>query len=55
MERETDEKEDPLCIFLPAFGHFVVFVLCHVLVHKEERPRAISEFRLWFLILPPLI
>ena len=39
----THEKEDPLCIFLPALDHFVVFFLYGFGVYGEERSRAVNE------------
>ena len=33
----TDKDEDAVSIFLPAFGDLVIFFLCHLAVHIEER------------------
>jgi hypothetical protein len=34
----THENEDSISILLPAVSHFVVFSLCYLDVHIEERP-----------------
>jgi hypothetical protein len=33
----TDEYEDAVSIFLPAFCHLVIFFLCHLAIHIEKR------------------
>ena len=47
----THEDNDTFSIFLPAFDHLIVFFLCHLPIHEEERPGAINKLRLLFLIL----
>jgi hypothetical protein len=48
----THEDNDTFSIFLPAFDHLIVFFLCHLPIHEEERPAgAIPKLRLLFLIL----
>ena len=39
----THEDENPIRIFLPALGHFVVFIVCGLGVYGEERPGAVTE------------
>ena len=51
-DTRTHEDDDPFCILLPAFDHLVVFFLCDLGVHGEERLRAVTEvgFSLGWLI-----
>jgi hypothetical protein len=51
-DARTHEDDDPFSILLPAFDHLVVFFLCDLGVHGEERPRAVTkvEFSLRWLI-----
>ena len=39
----THEDENPVSIFLPALGHFVVFIVCGFGVYGEERPGAVTK------------
>ena len=34
----THKNEDPISIFLPPLSHLVIFFLCGLGVHGEERP-----------------
>jgi hypothetical protein len=34
----------------PAFGHLIVFFLCHLAIHDEERSLAISKVRLLLIL-----
>ena len=42
-DRKTHKDEDAFGILLPAFDHFVVFLLCSLAVQGEERTRAVNE------------
>ena len=37
------KNEDAISILLPAFDHLVVLFFCSFVVHREERPRAVTE------------
>ena len=45
VDTRTHENKDAISIFLPAFDHLVIFILCHVGVYGEELPRAVTEGR----------
>jgi hypothetical protein len=32
------ENKDAVCILLPSIGHFIVFFLCHLVIHVENVP-----------------
>jgi hypothetical protein len=42
-DTRTHEDEDSISILLPAFDHLVVFFLCSLGVHGEERLRAVTK------------
>jgi hypothetical protein len=42
-DTRTHEDEDAISILLPAFDHLVVFFLCDLGVHGEERLRAVTK------------
>jgi hypothetical protein len=42
-DARTHEYEDSISAFSPALDHLIVFFLCNIRIHGEERPRAITE------------
>jgi hypothetical protein len=38
----THEKQYPISIFLPALDHLVVFNVCSIIIHGEERSGAVT-------------
>ena len=40
----THDDDDTVSTFLQTFGYLIVFFPCHLLIHGEQKPRAIRKF-----------
>lgn len=45
-DTRTHKNENSVSIFLPALNHLVVFIICSLGVHREERTGAVTEVEL---------
>jgi hypothetical protein len=45
-DMRTHKNENSVSIFLPALNHLVVFIICSLGVHREERTGAVTEVEL---------